>query len=194
MKTYKCKQCNTKWESGTQIRQWVYSFCSKSCRLKFNQEKARKEKDKIKEKKVKVRIKKQNSVSYLKKKLWEKVSLYIRLRDSDDDNFCVCCTCGIRKHYKDNIQAGHYVPSGSSSFHRYNEKNIHSQCGMCNVVRWWNLIEYRPFMIKKYGLEYTEWLYETRNEIIKLWSMELKELIDHYTIKLNQIKSNKCLD
>ena len=66
------------------------------------------------------------------------------------------------------MQAGHYIASGQSSFHRDNEKNIHSECYACNVGKHGNILEYRAFMIKKYGLDYTEWLYESRNEVAHL--------------------------
>lgn len=189
----KCRQCTVKFEKENAVYQGAYYFCSKKCRLDFTREKARKQKEKEKVKKQKAREKKSNSVSVLKKKLWTIVSEYIRLRDSDDENFCTCCTCGIYKHYKDNIHAGHYVASGQSSFHRYNEKNIHAQCGLCNVGKNGCVLEYREFMINKYGLEYTEWLYESRNTTIDLWSVELKELIEQYQVKLYEIKNNKAI-
>ncbi len=195
MQTFRCRQCREKHSiEWAKITSWVHRFCSKKCRLEYSRIQKRKQLEKEKARKSKKREKKANSVSVLKNKLWTIVSLYIRLRDSDDDNYCICCTCWQRRHYKDSMQAGHYIPSGSSSFHRYNEKNIHAQCYWCNVGKWGNLIEYRPFMIQKYWLEYTDWLYETRNEITPLWATELKELIDQYGAKLAEIQSRKAID
>ncbi len=196
MRTFRCKleSCRAKTPTDTElITHWVHRFCSKGHRRSFIAEQNKKKREKEKARKQKKRDKKANSVSVLKNKLWTIVSLYIRLRDSDDDNYCICCTCWQRRHYKDSMQAWHYIPSGSSSFHRYNEQNIHPQCYGCNVGKWGNLIEYRPFMIQKYWLEYTDWLYETRNEIIPLWATELKELIDQYTVKLAEIQSRKAI-
>ena len=188
MRTYRCKYCREKnpidWE---QIIQWVHRFDSKGCRLKFINEQKRKDKEKVKVKKVKVREKKANSISVLKIKLWKIVSEYIRRRDSDKEWIWKCCTCDTRKHWKE-LQAWHYIPSWSSSFHRYNDTNIHIQCFQCNVRKHWNLIEYRPFMIENYWLTHVEELYETRNNISKLWSMEIQDLIKEYTIKLNNLK------
>ena len=199
-KNYRCKleSCRDKNPIDSEvITSWIHRFCSKKCRLSFERAKAKKEKEKGKLKAKKKRDKKANSITALKTKLWKIVSEYIRLRDSDDDNFCLCVTCPSwtsRRHYKDSIQAGHYIPSGSSSFHRYNEKNIHPQCYWCNCWKGWNLIEYRPFMIKKYWQEYTDWLYDTRNEITPLWVVEIKELIEQYQIKLNKVKEWKAID
>ena len=190
----KCKECKIKFEKDFAVYQWCYYFCSKKCRQDFQKEKARKEKEKEKIKKQKAKQKKSESITVLKKKLWDTVSLYIRLRDSDDENFCTCCTCWMYKHYKNWMQAWHYIPSGASSFHRYNEKNIHAQCVWCNVMKHGNLIEYRPFMIGKYWQEYTDWLYETRNELVSVWKEEIKQLTDQYTLLLNEIKSKKAID
>jgi len=188
MRTYRCKNCKNKhsieWE---RIMQWLARFCSKSCRLSFTRAIKRKADDKVKTRKTKAKDKKANSVSVLKKKLWKIVSEYIRRRDSNWDWIWNCCTCGIEKHWKE-LQAWHYIPSGSSSKHRYNEFNIHNQCYWCNCGKGWNLIEYRPFMINKYWLEFTDSLFDTRNELIDLWVMEIKELTEEFTIKLNNLK------
>jgi len=49
-------------------------------------------------------------------------------------------------------------------------------------------------MEKKYWKEYTEWLFESRNEITLLGATELKELIEQYQVKLTDVKSKKALD
>lgn len=198
MKTYKCKHCWTRNPEDSEIiTQGIYRYCTKSCSRSHTAEINAKKKEKEKVKKQKARTKKQNSVTVLKTKLWKIVSEYIRLRDSDDDNFCLCVTCPPwteRRHYKDSIQAGHYIASWQSSFHRYNEKNIHSQCYGCNVGKWGNVLEYQKFMEKKYWKEYTDWLFESRNEMTLLGAMELKELIEQYQVKLSDVKSRKAID
>lgn len=192
----KCKQCWTYFvrDINNPIEALGVKFDTKKCRKEFIRAKANKQKDKIKARKVKAKVKKAERVSVLKKKLWTIISLYIRLRDSDDDNMCICCSCWEKRHYKDSMQAWHYIASWQSSFHRYNEKNIHAQCYWCNVGKNWNVLEYQKFMIKKYWEEYTNWLFDTRNEMINLWATELKALIEQYKPMLEDIKSNKALD
>ena len=187
MRHFRCKYCKTKTPIDSElITSWIHRFDTKSCRVKFNAEKRQKEISKVKVRKAKKKEKKANSVSVLKKKLWKIVSEYIRRRDSNSEWIWKCCTCTNEKPRKE-LQAWHYIPSGSSSKHRYNEFNIHIQCYWCNCGKWWNLIEYRPFMIDKYWLEFTESLFETRNELINLWTVEIKEFIEEYTIKLNNL-------
>ena len=191
----KCKQCKEYFvrDSENPIEALWVKFCSKKCRISYIAQKNSEKREKEKIKNEKARKKKSDSITVLKKKLWETVSLYIRLRDSDDENFCTCCTCSEYRHYKDSIQAGHYIASGQSSFHRYNERNIHPQCYWCNIGKNGNVLEYREFMIKKYGQEYTDWLYETRNEPTNLWKEEIKELTIQYKQKLEELKSKKLL-
>jgi len=80
MKKLKCKNCWTYTDKELIIKDNVYNYCSKSCRLEFARSKIREAKEKQKLKQKKVKEKKQNSISYLSKqadKLWSEV---IRLK------------------------------------------------------------------------------------------------------------------
>lgn len=189
----KCKFCTKYFEKPTienLIKVLWVNFCCLSHRRSRIKEKNDKVKLKVKVRKAKIKHKKSISITILKKKLWTIVSLYIRKRDSNEEWIWKCCSCNIEKPYTE-LQAGHYIPSWSSSFHRYNEKNIHIQCYWCNCWKWWNLIEYRPFMIEKYWETYVEWLFESRNTISDNWSIVLQELIIWYWNKLEKLKENK---
>lgn len=194
-KKIKCKQCSEYFEKPTEenkiekINIWLTNFCSKSCRLEYTRAINRKAKDKVKVRKTKAKDKKANSPTILKKKLWKIVSEYIRRRDSNSEWIWKCCSCDIKKHWKE-LQAWHYIPSWSSSYHRYEEKNIHIQCYGCNCWKGWNLIEYRPFMIEKYWIAYVDWLFETRNRMCDLWSNSLNDLIIFYEAKLESLETN----
>lgn len=104
----------------------------------------------------------------LKKKASDQCSKYIRLRDALD--YCKrvgidtrqftnwmslpvkCCTCGkiitIRQ-----AQAGHYFSRGQSggSGAYFDERNINTQCAVCNGFEGGNIQIYTEFMLKKYG-------------------------------------------
>ena len=68
-------------------------YCRPLCQRQAEAQRKREKVAKVKVQKEKVKKKKSERTSVLKKKLWEIVSLYIRLRDSDDENFCTCCAC-----------------------------------------------------------------------------------------------------
>lgn len=57
-------------------------------------------------------------------------SLYIRVRDSYDNGYCSCITCGTPRHWK-SLQCGHYMKRGKPNT-RFHEKNCHAQCSTCN--------------------------------------------------------------
>lgn len=185
-----CKFCKKEFVKENKLN----PYCRPMCQIQADAQRKREKAEKERVKKEKDRKKKSESITKLKEKLWKIVSEYVRLRDSDDDNYCVCCTCWERRHYKDSMQGGHYIASGQSSFHRYNEKNIHAQCYWCNVGKNGNVLEYREFMIRKYGQEYTDWLFETRNEVHNLGKVELMDYIEQYQVKLNEVKQRKAID
>lgn len=94
-------------------------------------------------------LNKKETISYWKKKVWTVFSLYIRLKDADENSYSVCCTCSKRFYYK-KIQAGHFIP-GRHNIVLFNEELVHPQCFSCNFYLRGNPREYDKFMRKKYG-------------------------------------------
>jgi hypothetical protein len=84
-----------------------------------------------------------------KKKAWVQFSLFIRLRDSDENGIATCITCGRRKSWRQ-MQAGHYVTRAKETT-LFNEKNSHSQCAGCNMFQGGKPLEYEVEMDKRYG-------------------------------------------
>ena len=106
--------------------------------------------------------KKLPTIPKLKKKVWKVMSLYIRLRDSDEDDMCTCCTCGVRKPYKE-MHAGHYIPKSLGLWIMFHEENTHAQCPGCNLFKHGNLHEYALFLEEKYGKRILQELSDIRN-------------------------------
>ena len=121
------------------------------------------------------------TVSERAKETQAAVNKYIRLRDKGQP----CISCG--RPWKENFQAGHYVPQGRSSALRFDEDNIHGQCPQCNMYESGNLIPYRINLVQKIGLERVEWLESKRD--VKRWSAdELKALLAQYKEKVREIE------
>ena len=129
--------------------------------------------------------KKKPSVSYLKKKLDRIFSEYIRRRDSDEEGYGACCTCGIELRWKDG-DAGHYIRRGINST-RYHEWNVHLQCRSCNRGGERNA-SYANFLIKKYGPEVLDTLSKLEHQTKRWFTWELEELIEEYKEKLEKLK------
>ena len=100
----------------------------------------------------------------IKRKAWDWMSKYIRLRDSIayckeagiplDSGVGQCCTCGKIISLKQ-ADAGHFISrgSGGASGVYFDERNSHFQCRSCNRFHQGKAQEYNDFMLKKYGQE-----------------------------------------
>jgi hypothetical protein len=70
------------------------------------------------------------TVNQLIKKLDRAFSLFIRLRDADENGNCRCVTCGKTAFWKD-MQCGHYIGRRHMQT-RFHELNASAQCPWCN--------------------------------------------------------------
>lgn len=93
---------------------------------------------------------------------------------------CICCG---KSPYEGVRHAGHYKSRGSNSFLRFHLWNIHTCCYSCNVSKSGNIIEYRPNLIKKIGIEKVEFLENAPRS--RIYS-------DEYLIRLKKIFQRKC--
>lgn len=136
--------------------------------------------------------KKKTDRQKLTEKLDKIFSIYIRIKDATPHTGYVrCVTCGAVKHWKD-AQCGHYSSRGNMAT-RWSTTNCHVQCMPCNVMKHGNMIEYRHFMVKKYGEEATEEV-ERLGHSSKHWSLwELEEMITYYTALVEKVRKEKGL-
>jgi len=71
-------------------------------------------------------------------------SIFIRMRDVDENGFVKCCTCPTVRHWKE-MDAGHFVLRKHLAT-RWRESNCHAQCQECNRHESGELVEYLIFM------------------------------------------------
>jgi len=96
----------------------------------------------------------------------------VRLKAADDNGYCQCVSCGGMAYWSE-MDGGHYIPKGHSSYWALREENVHPQHKHCNN---WGM---------KYGTaaqEYTKWMvdYYGRDFVDEM------EAIKRTTIKLNK--------
>ena len=120
----------------------------------------------------------------LKDKLDKVFSLYIRLRDSDENGFCTCYTCGKVAHYKE-MQNGHFWSRTHLST-RFNEYNCKVQCVGCNIFKKGNYIEYTKRLLKELGEEKFNELEQLKNSTVKISKAEYEQMIEHYNQKIKE--------
>lgn len=120
-------------------------------------------------------------------KLWEAFSLYIRLRDADEDGICICITCGLRRHYKQ-LDCGHGIPRQHWGT-RYDERNNNAQCKKCNGFEQGSQEAYAIAVDKKFGKGTWEHLLVKKQFGKRLSDFEMKHLTDYYRKEAKKLKS-----
>jgi hypothetical protein len=105
----------------------------------------------------------------LKKRAWVVFSKWIRNRDNN-----TCITCGNTKDTPTKSGKKMIMNGGHYCHHRedFNERNIHTQCFLCNKIKKGNMRYYTIKMIELYGLEYVKKLLECEKEKPRLESAE----------------------
>ena len=129
------------------------------------------------------------TISKLKKELDKWFSLYIRLRDCDDNGMVICFTCGKIAHYKSGMQCGHFQ-SRRFMATRYNERN-QIQCVKCNMFEQGMQWQFGLNLDAKYGLGTAEELQLKARQTFKMMRIDYEEKITYYKSVVNKIKLEK---
>lgn len=124
-------------------------------------------------------------------KLWKVFSVYIRLRDANEQGYCVCCTSGQLIHWKD-CDAGHFI-SRRHLATKYHEQNVHAQRRFDNRFSSGNQFQYALFIDKKYGKGTAEKLLALSRQRKSLSKFEIDELTKYYKEKIEELKTIKGL-
>lgn len=177
-KTFKCCECKAVFEKQRPAQK----ICGKLvCMMTFaNKSKAKREKVDRKETKAKLDAIKPKS--YYVKQAQTAVNAFIRARDKGN----ACISCG--RHHEGAWHAGHYRSTGAAPELRFEELNIHLQCAPCNTHLSGNIVNYRPRLIQKIGIERVEWV-EGKHDAKKYTVDDLKELAKTYKNKLKMLET-----
>ena len=116
------------------------------------------------------------------KKLWKVFSEYIRRRDSDENGFGSCFTCGRIIHWKKG-DCGHGIGRQHKGT-KYNEKNNHLQCKHCNGFEGGKREKYKEEMNKRYGENTWELMESAAKKPYKGSQFELDILENYYKDQL----------
>lgn len=144
-----------------------------------------------KKQKPKVVKKKLVPVPRLKKKLRPLWSEYIRLSRSDKDGMVECMSCGD-KHYwygTGKIHNGHFFSKKYYSCIEFDELNTHPICSPCNKMQS-SGEGYRYYLnlVKKYGADVIQKLYERGCAKIPYTREQLQEKIEFCQLNIKALK------
>lgn len=129
----------------------------------------------------------------LKEKVWDKFSLYIRLRDSDEKGYCACISCGRVRFYKDKVDAGHFIPKNSGDNIYFDEDNVHAQCRYCNYYLSSNPKLYEKNLRLKIGDKAVDELYKKVKIKKSFNEKEYLEMKKYYHEQAKKILKDKMI-
>lgn len=124
-------------------------------------------------------------------KLWTIFSLYIRLRDSDENGICKCFTCSRRAYFK-KMDCGHGIGRQHKAT-KFDEKNNHAQCKVCNGFEGGKREEYKKEMNERYGPQTWELMEIKARQPFKWSRFEFTELEKDYKKKVALLIAEKNL-
>ena len=120
----------------------------------------------------------------LVEKLDKIFSIYIRRKDAIND-IATCVTCGKKDSWT-KLQNGHFMSRRHYNT-RWDEDNCHVQCSGCNVFRSGEIYLYNKYLCSKFDNNFPDRLYEKSNITVKFADIDLIELIEYYTEKVNSL-------
>jgi len=177
----KCKKCLIRVNKWEEIKDWIYTFCSKSCRLEFQREKVRKQNDKIKVRKVKVKEKKHNSVSFLTKKADNLWSELVKMNYNYE-----CQYCGKTENLN-----SHHLFTRSRRATRWDLDNWICLCSWCHTLSS-NFSAHQTsleFFLWLESIKWRDWIEELNNksnQVYQVTSEWLKEIINELSLIKNK--------
>ena len=131
----------------------------------------------------------------MRDKAWKMFSLYIKLRDANEEGTCTCCTCGTRIEFDSpDCQAGHFLTSRSNSV-LLDERIVHAQCERCNMWHGGAQGAYLLFMKDKYGLtdDQLRDMLINRREVVKFKESDFRDKVIAYWVIIRGLLATKFI-
>jgi hypothetical protein len=116
----------------------------------------------------------------LRKKALKLAQKLARISAADDNGYAHCWSCGDAYHYKE-MDGGHFIAKGHSSYWALDTTNIHPQCKSCNGFGMrYGIAEqqYTINMIDYYGRDYVEMMHIFKNKSKKIGKAEYLDMIE----------------
>lgn len=117
-------------------------------------------------------------LSTLKNTLDKKFSIYIRMREADEEGYVKCCTCDKVKHWKE-MDCGHFQ-SRRFLIIRWDYRNAAAQCKGCNGFGAGEQVKFARYIDKKWGKNTSAGLERMRNHPHNIDRIWLEEEIKKY--------------
>lgn len=118
----------------------------------------------------------------LRAKALETLQKLARIAAADDNGNCQCVSCGEWHHWKE-MDGGHFIPKGHSSYWALQKENVHPQCKACNNygMRYGTAAQrYTVWMIDYYGKDFVDDMENQKRNVIKIYKKDYEEMIEEW--------------
>lgn len=123
--------------------------------------------------------------SYWLRQAQQAVNAYVRERDRHLP--CVSCGTTVAAQW----DAGHYRTVAAAPQLRFDPRQIHKQCSVCNQHKSGNVVAYRAELIRRIGVAVVEEI--ESDHCRKRWTIEeLKGIRERYVLLLKQLRGKAC--
>jgi hypothetical protein len=116
-------------------------------------------------------------------------SLWIRLRDADENGCAYCITCGVYKPVK-MMDNSHFVGRQHQAT-RFDEMNCHTACKMCNGFEEGRKAEYEHYLVERYGEQDVNLLKLRGQSTCHRSAFDLKQIAEFYKLKAKELSKEK---
>lgn len=187
-KPKKCavQTCRTPFVPAKGFQTW----CSTDCAIVIANEKLarkhareRKSIEQRERREIKVRREKLKSRADHLKDCQAAFNAYIRLRDAH----LPCVSCGRPATWDGQWHASHYRSVGSTPALRFDPRNVHRACSICNSHLSGNIMGYRPELVRRVGEEVVLWI-EGPHDPQKWTVDEIKAKTAEFRAKVRELK------
>lgn len=131
----------------------------------------------------------------LRKKALKSLQLLARIAAADDNGYAECVSCGVVNHYKD-MDGGHFLPKGKSSYWALEVENVHPQCKGCNIygMKYGSAAQnYTVWMQEYYGKDFVDEMLRDQRKIRKISAAEYKEMTAEWNALIRDHERRICL-
>lgn len=123
--------------------------------------------------------------------VWKIFSMFIRLRDADDNGVAICFTCGRHKLWTQG-DCGHGIPRQHKAT-KFNETNNHFQCKQCNGFEGGMREVYAKNVDARYGPGTWAKLLVASRATCKRNSHDFQIMYSYYVERVAELKKQKHL-
>lgn len=119
------------------------------------------------------------------------LQLLVRLKAADDNGYVTCVVCGVRRHYKNDMQGGHFI-SRKRTATKLMVENVHPECSGCNMPGSGHEAGWSHYMNEMYGQEFIEELHHISRQTKKYYREEVEEIKADFRRQIKEQEERVC--